>query len=247
MVNLILISACKSAKVRGMHPYEEIRAEILRRINSRDWPAGFAVPHEEKLAEEFSVARGTVRRALASLVDAGLIERKRRAGTRVVGRKSHSSTLTIPIVRHEIEAGGRRYGYKLLQSGPCGADRDLQGVFKGAPLQHVLCLHLSDGTPYQLEDRLVNLSAVPEAGAQDFSEISPNEWLVRRAPYSSIRTTLRAEPATGADARYLKLRKGEGIFVIERQTRLKTVPLTFVRMSHPASRYQIITETDDLS
>lgn len=230
-----------------MHPYEEIRAEILRRINSQDWPAGFAVPHEEKLAEEFNVARGTVRRALTSLVDAGLIERKRRAGTRVVGRKSHSSTLTIPIVRHEIEAGGRQYGYKLLQSEACGADLDIQGVFKGAPLQHIACLHLSDGAPYQLEDRLVNLNAVPEAGAQDFSDISPNEWLVGQVPYSSIRTMLRAEPATEADTRYLKLKKSESVFVIERQTRLKAVPVTLVRMSHPASRYQIITETDDLS
>lgn len=230
-----------------MHPYEEIRAEILRRINSQDWPAGFAVPHEEKLAEEFSVARGTVRRALTSLVDAGLIERKRRAGTRVVGRKSHSSTLTIPIVRHEIEASGSRYGYKLLRSEACGADLDIQGVFKGEPLQHIVCLHLSDGTPYQLEDRLINLNAVPEAATQNFSDISPNEWLVAQAPYSSIRTTLRAEPSTEADVRYLKLKKSESVFVIERQTRLKTVPLTFVRMSHPASRYQIITETDDLS
>lgn len=230
-----------------MHPYEEIRAEILRRINNQVWPAGFAVPHEEKLAEEFKVARGTVRRALTSLVDAGLIERKRRAGTRVVGRKSHTSTLTIPIVRHEIEASGRQYGYKLLASDLCGEDQDVQGLFQGAPLQRIVCLHLSDGAPYQLEDRLVNLSAVPEAGTQDFSSVSPNEWLVERVPYSSIRTMLRAEPATEADARYLKLKKSETVFVIERQTRLKTVPVTLVRMSHPASRYQIITETDDLS
>lgn len=230
-----------------MHPYEEIRAELLRRINSQDWPAGFAVPHEEKLAEEFNVARGTVRRALTSLVDAGLIERRRRAGTRVAARKAHSSTLTIPIVRHEIEESGRHYGYRLLESEFCGAEKDALGLFADAALRRVVCLHLSDGVPYQLEDRLLNLDVIPEAEAGDFSAVSPNEWLVERVPYSSIRTVLRAEPANEADSRHLKLKTDETVFVIERHTRLKSAPLTFVRMSHPASRYQIVTETSDLS
>jgi GntR family histidine utilization transcriptional repressor len=229
-----------------MHLYEEIRTEILRRINSQAWPAGFSVPHEEKLAEEFGVARGTIRRALASLVDAGLIERRRRAGTRVVGRKSHSSTLTIPVVRHEIESNGQAYGYKLLASTLCGPDRDDQGLFTDAPLRHILSLHLSDGRPYQLEDRLVNLSAIPEAKDADFSTVSPNEWLIARVPYSSVRTTLRAELASAADSRYLKLKRNEPVFVIERKTQLNGAALTHVRMAHPASSFQMITATDGL-
>lgn len=228
-----------------MHPYEEIRTEILRRINSQAWPAGFAVPHEEKLAEEFGVARGTIRRAMATLVDAGLIERRRRAGTRVVGRKSHSSTLTIPVVRHEIESGGHAYGYKLLESGLCDRSKDDQGLFADAPLRHIISLHLSDGRPYQLEDRLVNLAAIPEARDADFSTVSPNEWLIARVPYSSVRTTLRAELPNADDAKYLKLQRNEPVFVIERQTQLNGNILTLVRMAHPANSFQMITATDD--
>lgn len=228
-----------------MHPYEEIRTEILRRINSQAWPAGFALPHEEKLAEEFGVARGTVRRALSPLVDAGLIERRRRAGTRVVGRKAHSSTLTIPVVRHEIERGGHAYGYKLLRCSAGGDARDDQGLFAGAPLRRILSLHLSDGRPYQLEDRLVNLQAIPEAWDADFSAMSANEWLIARVPYSSVRTTLRAERPGEDDLKYLKLQRDEPVFVIERQTRLDGNILTLVRMAHPAHRFQMITATDD--
>ena len=40
-----------------MHPYESIRTEMLRRINDQSWPAGFTLPREEDLAEEFGVAR----------------------------------------------------------------------------------------------------------------------------------------------------------------------------------------------
>jgi len=228
-----------------MHPYEEIRTEILRRINSQAWPAGFAVPHEEKLAEEFGVARGTVRRAMAALVDAGLIERRRRAGTRVVGRKSHSSTLTISVVRHEIESAGHAYGYKLLVSKICGPESDDQGLFADALLRHIISLHLSDGRPYQLEDRLVNLGAIPKAQDADFSAVSPNEWLIAQVPYSSVRTTLRAEMPSASDSKYLKLQRNEPVFVIERQTRLDGNVLTLVRMAHPANSFQMITATDD--
>ena len=115
-----------------MHPYESIRTEMLRRINDQSWPAGFTLPREEDLADEFGVARGTIRRALASLSEAGLIERKRRAGTRVVDRRGHRSTLTIPIVRHEIEARGGRYGYQLICVDEAAASPLDPALFEGA-------------------------------------------------------------------------------------------------------------------
>jgi hypothetical protein len=44
--------------------WEDIRAEVLRRIRARDWPPGALIPGEEALAAEFGVARATVNRAL---------------------------------------------------------------------------------------------------------------------------------------------------------------------------------------
>ena len=229
-----------------MHPYEEIRTELLRRIDERTWPAGFTVPHEEKLAAEFGVARGTIRRALTSLVDAGLIERRRKAGTRVVGRKSHSSTLTIPIVRHEIEAKGERYGFRMLSDTQISASDDPRGLFGDAQLRRTLCLHLSDGQPYQLEDRLVSLEAVPEYEQVVFDKLSPNEWLVAQIPFSSVRTTLSATLANSQDQHYLQLSDKDPVFVVERETQRGDLPITFVRMSHPAHSFKMVTLTNEL-
>ncbi len=230
-----------------MHPYEDIRATILERINNQTWPAGSTLPHEEQLAKEFDVARGTIRRALSSLVEAGLIERRRKAGTRVVDRRSHMSTLNIPIIRHEIESSGAQYGYKLLSSDIHSPEKDETGFFKTASLKHVLALHLKDGRPFQLEDRLINLTAIPKARDESFKTISPNEWLVAQVPYSSIRTYLRAELASALDVTHLKITTGRPVFIVERQTTLKTVPLTRVRLSHDAAQYQVVTETADVT
>ena len=108
------------------------------------------------------------------------------------------------------------------------------------------CLHLSDGKPFQLEDRLINLDAVPEAADETFETISPNEWLVQRAPYSFIRTALRAERAHQIDQDHLGLEAGAPVFVIERQTRFRDAPLTAVRLSNRVDEFEIITESGDL-
>ncbi len=227
-----------------MHTYQEIKQEILRRINDQVWPVGFTLPHEEKLAEEFNVARGTMRQALTSLVDAGLIERRRRAGTRVVNRKAHSSKLTIPLVRHEVEKLGKTYSYQLISNLERGGLSGLSGFSDTAKLRHIICLHLSDGEPYQLEDRLLNLDTIPEANNETFSNISPNEWLLQQVPYSTVKTTLRADKSSEADRKYLQLKKSDPVFVIERQTHLNGAALTSVRMSYPAHSFQITTVTE---
>lgn len=226
-----------------MHAYEEIRSEMLSRIADHRWTPGYLLPHEQELAREFGVARGTIRRAMSDLVDQGLLERKRKAGTRVAQRTSHSSTLTIPIVRKEVTGKGAQYGYKLLEIKSGEDVNDSTNHFRGAQLIQIRCLHFADGQPYQLEDRLISTDAVPEARDQDFSEVSPNEWLVEQVPYSAVRTLLRTEPADVLQARHLKIRQGTPVFVIERQTRLECVPITFVKMSHPAVSFSIATET----
>lgn len=226
-----------------MHAYEKIRTEMLHRITRQIWPAGSNLPNEERLAAEFGVARGTIRRAMADLVQKGLIERRRKAGTRVASRSAHSSTLTIPIVRMEITARGAQYDYKLLSVEKADNALDTTGYFKDAPLIRIYCLHFSDGQPYQFEDRFINLDTVPEAADHDFRDMSPNEWLIEKIPYSDVRTILKAEAADSQQAQYLKVQKNSPVFVIERQTRLDLMPVTFVKMSHPSDIFTIVTQT----
>lgn len=60
-------------------------AELLtNRIKDGTWPVGFRLPTEMELMREHNVGRITVRRALAKLEDAGLINRRPRVGTTVI-------------------------------------------------------------------------------------------------------------------------------------------------------------------
>ena len=53
--------------------YARLADELRRRIDSGDLARGAKAPSEAELAEEFSVARGTVRQALESLASEGLL------------------------------------------------------------------------------------------------------------------------------------------------------------------------------
>lgn len=210
-----------------MHKYEKIRLELTRRINSQAWPVGASIPHEDELATEFNVARGTIRQALSSLVEAGFLEKRKRAGTRVAYPRDHASTLRIALVREQVEQGGHAYGYRLLR------DENGDGV------RRILCLHLKDREPFQLEDREISLGGIPSAAGADFSNISPNEWLLLQQPYSRVQTELRASAPNRHDSKHLDLKRGEPVFLVIRETYLDDVWLTRVRLSHAASAYAI--------
>ena len=224
--------------------YKEIRETLLERITSSTWPPGAAIPHEAELAEEFGVTRPTISRAMRDLVEGGLVERRRRAGSRVALRHTPEAILRIPVMRDEIEARGGIYAQLLLgrRSAPPPAPvRAAFGLEPGEPALHIRSLHFENGRPQQLEERWINLRVLPEAADQDFAATSPNEWLVRQVPYSRAEQVLRAAAAGTAEAGALQLPPGAAVFVIERTTWTGGDALTQVRLRHPAETFRIVT------
>jgi GntR family transcriptional regulator, histidine utilization repressor len=227
-----------------MPKYQDIQQALLERITSGDWAPGAPIPHEAALAEEFGVTRPTIGRAMRGLVEDGLIERKRRAGSRVAIRQTAEAVLRIPVIRDEIEARGERYGYLLLErriAAPPAAVRAALELPAGARALRLRCLHFAAGRPYQLEDRWINLGVLPEAAEQDFAASSANEWLVKQVPYTRAEHVLRAAAAGADEAEALQLPPGAPVFVIERTTWVGEDPITHVRLSHPAESFRIVT------
>jgi GntR family histidine utilization transcriptional repressor len=224
--------------------YKEIRETLLGRITDGTWPPGAAIPHEAALAEEFGVTRPTISRALRDLVEGGLVERRRRAGSRVALRHTPEAVLRIPVVRDEIEGRGGIYAHLLLgrrAAPPPAAVRATFGLAPGKPALHIRSLHFDNGRPQQLEARWINLRVLPEAADQDFAATSANEWLVRQVPYSRAVLVLRAAAAETAEAEALQLPHGAAVFVIERTTWTGGDAITQVRLTHPAETFRIVT------
>ncbi len=224
-----------------MSGWEDIRREVLARIRSRAWPLGTLIPTEATLAQEFGVARATVNRALSELARSGVLERKRKAGTRVAALPVRKATLDIPVIRAEVEARGEAYSLRLLR---CKLAQPPVPVLARlgqdvGDMLHVETLHLASGRGFVLEDRWLNPAILPTP-LPDFAAISANEWLVAHISYASGDISFCAEAASDAAAAALGVAQGSAVFVTERCTWAPDAPITWVRLIH-APGYRLST------
>lgn len=214
---------------RGVH------FELLRRINEREWPPGSPVPNESELAAEFGCARTTVNRAMRELADAGLLDRRRKAGTRVALHPTSRIVLDIPIIRLEVEQRNAEWRQSLIERAVCVPPVRVTsrlGLTKDIKMLHVRSLHFADNHPFLHEDRWMNIDALPGVEQADFTAISSNEWLIQNAPYTSGDISFSAMNADKALADLLETSEGAAIFVVDRITWNKDIPITSVRLSY---------------
>jgi len=228
--------------------YLDIQSEVRKRIQTRAWKPGEIIPTEVELAAEFSCARATINRALRELAETGLLERRRKSGTRVSLNPTRKATLDIPITRLEIEAAGQAYRHKVLSFEQVGAPDHISArmnLNSDGQVLHLKSLHMADDQPFLFEDRWVNLAATPDIVQADFDIISANEWLVQNAPISSGDITFGAETATKFDANALGVPVGSALFVVNRQTWMlieaQKTTVTLVRLAY-APGYQMTTK-----
>lgn len=63
--------------------YLQVKNEMIRKLSSREWKIGEAIPSETALAKQFGVSIGTIRKAVDELQDQELLIRRHGSGTYV--------------------------------------------------------------------------------------------------------------------------------------------------------------------
>jgi GntR family transcriptional regulator, histidine utilization repressor len=223
--------------------YKRIRRDIETRILTGEWPPGHRIPFEHQLMARYGCSRMTVNKALSELARADLIERRRRAGTFVRRPQHLSAVLKIADIRAEITALGRSYGYELIRSScrvATAADRARLGVRKTGRVIAIACRHSADNVPFAVEDRLIDLEAVPEAATADFAIEPPGSWLLHQVPWTEAEHTISAVVADDRTAAELDIAVGAPCLVIERQTWRSARTLTAVRLLYPGDSHRLV-------
>ncbi|ADG11765.1 histidine utilization repressor [Caulobacter segnis] len=220
-----------------------IREDIERRIRSGAWPPGHRVPFETELMGQYGCARMTVSKAMTALVEAGLIVRRKRAGSFVARPKVHAPVLNIPDIQAEIEARGEAYAFRLLARVVRDADREAPGEVELASGGKLLALdgvHDAGGRPFALERRLVALAASPQMDAEDFAEITPGAWLLEHVAWTEAESRISAVNANAEVARLLALDEGAACLMVDRRTWREGRGVTRVRQIFPGDAYDLV-------
>ncbi len=214
--------------------YQNVKQSVLRRIRDRTWAPDTLIPNEVDLAREFGCSRSTVNRAMRELAEEGILDRKRKTGTRVNATPVRNAKFVIPLVRDEVEATGAAYRYALVSREVLQAPPWLRArlnLCEESRVLHLNCLHFANNAPFQFEDRWVNIMAVPTVEQADFSTLGPNEWLLSQVPFTDVELSFSANAADARLADFLALNPSEPVFTAERTTWLKDRPVTFARLS----------------
>ena len=219
---------------------ERIRSDIEARIASGDWGPGHRIPFEHELVTQYGCARATVGKALTALVRAGLIERRRKAGSFVAHPHVHAAVLDIPDIGAAIAERTGAYEFELLSS-QIVTNNNRSGDFGASTrLRCLVGIHHGSTGPFAYEDRSINLDAVPLAADADFLIEPPSTWLLDHVPWSEARHRISAVGASLEVARRLDIPKATPCLMVERWTWREKTPITFVCQTFRGDRYDLI-------
>jgi GntR family histidine utilization transcriptional repressor len=233
-----------SLRLDGQGPvWLQIRRALAQPILSGDWGPGTRIPAELDLTERFRTSRMTVNKAIQSLASEGLVSRRRKIGTVVSERAQERPVFEIWDTADLVARAGAAYGYRLLDCAFVKDDpekRLLLNVSRKTQLLWTRCVHLSDGRPFQLEERLVNVDAAPGITCQPMETTAPGPWLLAHVPWTQAEHTISAREAGEAEAVALDVGVGSACLVVERRTWNGDVPVTLARLWNPGAQHRLV-------
>ena len=104
---------------------------------------------------------------------------------------------------------------------------------------HTLIVHEENGVPLLAEDRYVNPVCAPDYLSVDFTQTSPTQYLLATVPHWDASYSVEARAPTSREAKLLRITRDEPCLVVVRRTLTSGIPVTFARLVHPGSRYQL--------
>ncbi len=222
--------------------YIIIKQHICQKIESGQWPQHHKVPSENALTQQFNVSRMTARRALQELTEQGILVRSQGSGTFVATFKSQSSLLKIRNISDEINERGHKHHAQQLMLKSIAVTQEIAILLNLKNNEDVFLsqvLHFENDQPIQLEQRYVNAVLVPEYLLQDFTTITPHEYLSAVAPLTEATHEIEAILASSDICQLLTINQSAPCLQVKRRTWSSKGVVSFAILTAPGNKYRL--------
>lgn len=222
--------------------YQQLKDLIIQQISAGELRPSDRVPSENELVESMNVSRMTANRALRELTDEGYVRRVAGRGTFVADLRAGSHVLEVHNIADEILSRGHVHSCEVIRQSLQHARGEVASalsVEQGCDVFHLLLVHRENGLPIQLEDRHIVAEFAPDCLDQDFTRDTPSAYLTRIAPLQEAEQVVRATLPNAAVRKHLQMGADEPGLVVIRRTWADGRPVTFARLHHPGSRYEL--------
>lgn len=228
----------------GVPLHAQIHQELSERIKDEDLSAGSAFPSERELADSYGVSRMTVRQALTSLRQEGLIYNERGVGTFVSKRKLDVHTRNLGGFSEEMRRRGMNPSSKLLLLKPEIANSQTAenlGIEPGADVFHLERLRLANEMPMAFETAYLPVKICPKLDKFNLEKQSLYEILQREfgVELHHAEEILEADCATTQQAKILGVKTNAPLLIVNRVVFTETNnAIEAVRTIYRADRYR---------
>ncbi|HEY4135922.1 MAG TPA: GntR family transcriptional regulator [Alphaproteobacteria bacterium] len=205
------------------HPlYAQIKELLIQRVMRGDWKPGELLPSEFKLAAEFKVSQGTVRKALDEMSAEKLVIRQQGKGTFVAARDGRSTPFHFFRIRPD-SGGPWDPSTKLISvalDSATPAEADVLGLGRDENVYRITRTRSFGGAPMLLDQM-----ALPQSRFNDLDVIyrrnePTNIYVLLEREYGVLvvraQEKLRAIVATEEDRKLLNLAEGTPLLAVER-------------------------------
>ncbi|WP_412988767.1 GntR family transcriptional regulator [Pediococcus siamensis] len=227
----------------GSPIYIQIHNEIKKSIEAGKWKIGDRIPAERDLAEQFNVSRMTLRQAIQTLVDEGILERRVGSGTFVANQKVQEKMSGVTSFTDLMLAQGKTPSSKTISyhaGQPSMSESEKLQLKDGELVLRMERIRYADKVPICFET-----ATVPERLVKSFSKAEVTSSLYRTLEQKAglvpgkATQTVSAMLASEKIAEYLDVKRGEAILRLRQVSYLQDgQPFEYVRTQYVGERFE---------
>ena len=199
--------------------YVQLMEELETSIRNGVYKPGDKIMTEAEMAREYGVSLITVRKAVGSLMEKGLVVRKQGKGTFVTKPKYSRNMKKLQSFTEMCEQMGVKPGARVLENRLIAADKkvaDRLGIEPGSTVVYISRLRLADGEPVQVEKSYFPLKYAFLL-EEDLNDGSMFECLKEKAgaKVASSEKMIELCRATAEEAALMDVKKGDYLLFVK--------------------------------
>jgi GntR family transcriptional regulator len=231
---------------RNIPIYIQIHDEIKKKIEDGQWKIGERLPSERDLSELFDVSRMTLRQAIQTLSDEGILDKRVGAGT-FVASKRVVEKMSGPTSFSEImESQGRVPSSKTIAyyvTSPTQSEIQNLKISEGSKVVRMERIRYADNIPICFE-----VATIPEELVNQFSKEDITSKFYQTLEKKGFKLggsehTISATIANEQISDFLSIKRGSAILRLRQISYFENrLPFEYVRTQYAGSRFEFFME-----
>ncbi|KRM69419.1 GntR family transcriptional regulator [Apilactobacillus ozensis] len=231
----------------GVPIYIKIHNSIRRKVEQGEWKIGSRLPSERKLSVQFGVSRMTLRQAIQTLADEGILEQRVGSGTFVSNQKvqekmSGITSFTDIMISQGKEPSSKTISYHTLE--PSLSEMEKLKINQDDKVLRMERIRYGDDIPICFE-----VATIPRKFIRGLSKKDVTNSLYGALEHkkslipTKAKQTVSAKLASEQISDYLDIKKGDPILLLRQVTSFQNnQPFEYVRTQYVGERFEFYLE-----